>query len=233
MTRNTDPEEIAKFDRIAKQWWDLKGPMKPLHQLNPLRLSLIQEQINLTNKRVLDIGCGGGILSEAMAREGAQVTGIDMSTAALNAAITHAKEHHINIEYQTTTAEDHADNHSAHYDVITCLEMLEHVPDPSSIVATCKKMLKPDGKLFFSTINRTAKAYLFAIIGAEHLLKLLPKGTHEHHKFIQPAELNNWCEQQNLKLETLTGIHYNPLTQHFKLTKDVSVNYLCCYTNDN
>ncbi len=226
---NVDPNEIHKFNTMAPEWWDPNGPMKPLHQLNPLRLDYINRQAPLRNKKVLDIGCGGGLLAEAMAKEGAIVTGIDMSAAALGAAKQHAEQHQVNVDYQETTIEEFTTTHPHSFDVITCLEMLEHVPNPQAVVASCQQALKPGGTVFFSTINRNPKAFLMAIVGAEYILNLLPKGTHEYKKLIKPSELNAFAEQAHLQLENMVGVHYNPLSGRFWFGKNVDVNYMMCY----
>jgi 2-polyprenyl-6-hydroxyphenyl methylase/3-demethylubiquinone-9 3-methyltransferase len=225
---NIDPTEIAKFSDAAAHWWDLQGEMKLLHEMNPLRLKFIDDRAHLSGKKVIDIGCGGGILTESMAKLGAHVTGVDMSLPALNVAKLHLHESQLQVEYVHTTAEQIAAERSEQYDVVTCLEMLEHVPDPQSIVRACATLLKKDGTIFFSTINRNIKAYLFAIIGAEYILKLLPKQTHDFSKFIRPSELANWTREAGLTLQQMQGIHYNPLTKNFSLNDDVSVNYLVC-----
>ncbi|HGO5853931.1 TPA: bifunctional 2-polyprenyl-6-hydroxyphenol methylase/3-demethylubiquinol 3-O-methyltransferase UbiG [Mannheimia haemolytica] len=236
--QNVDQQEITKFENMAKTWWDPNGSFKPIHLLNPLRLAYILEKSNgLFGKKVLDVGCGGGILSEAMAKQGAIVTGIDMTSEPLEIAKQHAKENGLNIDYQQTTIENFLAKMTAcqheKFDVITCMEMLEHVPDPLSIVQSCKALLKPDGVLFFSTINRTFKAYMLVIIGAEYVLKMLPKGTHEFEKFIKPAELLAWCDQADLRCQEMKGYHFNPLTEKFWLNNDVSCNYIATLKPNN
>ncbi len=223
---NVDPSEINKFSEIAARWWDPESEFKPLHQMNPLRLDFVQSHGALKGLDVLDVGCGGGILSESMAHFGARVTGIDMGEKALSVARLHALESEIKIDYQQVTAESLAESSPGVYDVVTCMEMLEHVPDPASIVAACAKLVKPGGRVYFSTINRTLKAWGMAIVGAEYVLSLLPKGTHDFEKFIRPSELNGWSEEAGLKLKELTGMHYNPLFQSFKLAPGVDVNYI-------
>lgn len=236
--QNVDQHEISKFEKMAKSWWDPKGDFKPIHLLNPLRLSYIAEKSGgLFGKKVLDVGCGGGILSEAMAAQGANVTGIDMTTMPLEIAKQHAAESGLAIDYRQTTVEDFLQEQTAcgaeKFDVITCMEMLEHVPDPLSIIQSCRALLKPDGVLFFSTINRTLKAYMLVIIGAEYVLKMLPKGTHEFEKFIKPAELLNWCDQAGLQCEEMVGYHFNPLTEKFWLNRDVGCNYIVVLKSTN
>jgi 2-polyprenyl-6-hydroxyphenyl methylase/3-demethylubiquinone-9 3-methyltransferase len=223
---NIDPAEIAKFTEHAAHWWDLEGQFKPLHEINPLRLHYINTKTTLANKAVIDVGCGGGILTESMAKCGATVTGIDMSVAALNVAKLHQLETQTQIEYILTTAEDIALERPHYYDVVTCLEMLEHVPDPLSVIRACAKLVKPTGHVFFSTLNRNLKSYLFAIVGAEYILKMLPQNTHDFSKFIRPAELDTWARQMGLTILDMTGISYHLLTKEYKLTADVSVNYL-------
>lgn len=226
-TANVDPQEIAKFGALAARWWDPESEFKPLHAINPLRLDYIDEHIGgFAGKKVLDVGCGGGILSESMARRGAQVMGIDMSQAPLNVARLHLYESQLEIDYQQQTAEQLAETHAEQFDVVTCMEMLEHVPNPASVIAACCRLVKPDGKVFFSTINRNPKSYVFAIIGAEYILNLLPKGTHEYAKFIQPAELSDWAREAGLEVKHIIGMSYNPLTQRYWLGADVSVNYI-------
>jgi 2-polyprenyl-6-hydroxyphenyl methylase / 3-demethylubiquinone-9 3-methyltransferase len=223
---NADPREIAKFEQLAHRWWDQEGEFKPLHDINPLRLAYIQKRCFLAGKRVLDVGCGGGILTESMAKLGANVVGIDLSAAPLTVARLHALENGLKIDYRLVSVEQLATTEAESFDVVTNLEMLEHVPNPADTVIACAQLLKPGGEIFFSTLNRTPKAYLFAIIGAEYILRLLPKGTHNYRRFIQPAELHTWCQSAGLDLQDLTGLHYNPLTQRYWLGDDVSVNYL-------
>lgn len=224
---NADPAELAKFSDLAHRWWDPDSEFKPLHQINPLRLGWIDGQVSLAGKRVLDIGCGGGILSDSMARKGADVTGIDLSTKALKVAQLHALEAGTqNVSYREISAEALAQEQPAGFDVVTCMEMLEHVPDPSSVVRACSALVKPGGWVFFSTINRNPKSFLFAIVGAEYLLRMLPKGTHEYAKMIRPSELAAHCRAAGLSLEQTPGMEYNPLTQRYWLSSDTSVNYL-------
>ncbi len=223
---NVDPQEIAKFEALASRWWDKESEFKPLHDINPLRVNYIDERAPLPGKRVLDVGCGGGILSEAMARRGAHVMGIDMGEAPLNVAKLHSLESGVEVDYQQMPVEQLAAEQPGTFDIVTCLEMLEHVPDPAAIVKACYTLLKPGGHLFLSTINRNPKSYLFAIIGAEHILKMLPKGTHEFKKFIKPSELTSYVRAAGLEFEDLTGMTYNPLLKTYKLGRDVDVNYL-------
>ena len=230
---NVSQEEVDKFNELAHKWWDEGSEFKPLHQINPLRLNFIDEKVNLKNKKVLDVGCGGGILSESMAKLGANVTGIDMGEKVINIAKLHALQSKLDIDYQCISLEALAPKRGPIFDVITCMEMLEHVPEPSKIVFLCAKLLKPGGTLFMSTINRNIKAYLFAVIGAEYILKLLPRGTHDYEKFIKPSELIAWCRQENLNIKTLVGMTYNPITEVYKLGDDVSVNYLIEVTKDS
>lgn len=226
MTENVDQEELNKFAALAAHWWDTTGELKTLHQVNPLRLSYISEKVNLSGKSVIDIGCGGGILSESMAMQGANVTGIDMNKPVIEVAKLHLLESKTQVEYLCKSAEEIANERPASYDVVTCLEMLEHVPHPESIVAACAKLVKPGGHVFFSTLNRNPKAYLFAILGAEYFLKILPKNTHDYAKFIRPSELSMWSRKVELLPQEMRGIAYNPFSQTFKLTDDISVNYL-------
>ena len=228
---NVDFNEVDKFAQLASRWWDKNSEFKPLHDINPLRLNYIKEHCggSLKGKKILDVGCGGGILSESMAAEGAQVTGIDMAEAGLEVAKLHLLESGLEVDYHKIPAEEFALKHAGEFDIVTCLEMLEHVPDPSSIINACATLVKPDGDVFFSTINRNPKSYLFAIVGAEYILKLLPQGTHDWDKFIQPAEMDSWARGVNLSLKGMIGMTYNPFTKVYKLEDDVSVNYLCHY----
>lgn len=227
MTVNADPQELAKFGELAHRWWDQDGDFRPLHQLNPLRLDWIDQLVRLPGKRALDVGCGGGILAESMAQRGADVLGIDLSTKPLKVAQLHALEAGVaNLRYREVAVEDLAVEAPASFDVVTAMEMLEHVPDPASVVRACATLVKPGGWVFFSTINRNAKAWLLAIVGAEHVLKLLPKGTHEYQRFIRPSELTRFAREAGLVPDGFKGLEYNPLTQRFRLTSDTSVNYL-------
>lgn len=226
-TVNADPAELAKFSALAHRWWDPESEFRPLHQINPLRLDWIQSQVPLSGKRVLDVGCGGGILSDAMARKGAQVLGIDLATKPLRVAQLHALEANTpNVQYREVSVEALAAEAPGTFDAVTCMEMLEHVPDPGSIVQACGKLVRPGGWVFFSTINRNPKSFAFAIIGAEYLLNLLPRGTHEYLKFIRPSELAGHCRAAGLQLEHTRGMEYNPLTRRYWLSADTSVNYL-------
>jgi len=226
-TLNADPAELAKFGELAHRWWDTESEFRPLHQINPLRLDWIDRQARLAGKRVVDIGCGGGILSDSMARRGANVLGIDLATKALKVAQLHALEAQTpNVDYREVSAEALAAESPEGFDVVTCMEMLEHVPEPASIVKACADLVKPGGWVFFSTINRNAKAFLFAIVGAEHVLKMLPKGTHEYARFIRPSQLAQWCRDAGLELQATRGMEYNPLTKRYWLSGDTSVNYL-------
>jgi len=224
-TQNVDQCEIAKFEKLASRWWDPLSEFKPLHDINPLRLDYIDTRAGLAGKKVVDVGCGGGILSEAMALRGAKVTGIDMGEAPLKVAALHLLESGAEVDYRYMSAEQLAAQQPGAYDVVTCMELLEHVPDPTSVVNACAQLVKPGGHVFFSTINRNLKAYLFAVIGAEYILKLLPAGTHDYSKFIRPAELEAWSRHAGLKVRELTGMSYNPLTKRYSLGRDVSVNY--------
>ena len=224
---NVDRAEIAKFEALASRWWDMESEFKPLHDINPLRTNYIDAHATLAGKKVLDVGCGGGILSEAMAQRGAEVTGIDMGEAPLNVARLHALESGVSVTYRQIPVEELAEEMPGAFDVVTCLEMLEHVPDPASIIRACYKLVKPGGMVFFSTINRNPKAYAMAIIGAEYLLRMLPAGTHDYDKFIKPSELTRWCRAADLKVIDMTGMVYNPLTKDYSLKdNDVDVNYL-------
>ncbi|MES2624342.1 MAG: bifunctional 2-polyprenyl-6-hydroxyphenol methylase/3-demethylubiquinol 3-O-methyltransferase UbiG [Pseudomonadota bacterium] len=225
-TTNVDAAEIAKFEKLASRWWDKNSEFKPLHDINPLRVGFIDSKVNLVGKRVLDIGCGGGILSEAMAYRGAIVTGIDMGEAPLGVARLHLLESKLDIDYQKITAEDFAAQHPGSFAVVTCLEMLEHVPDPAAIIKSCYELLQPGGDLFVSTINRNPKAWLFAVVGAEYVLRMLPRGTHDYRKFIRPSELAQWARQTGFAMGELTGMTYNPFTRNYSLGTDVDVNYL-------
>ena len=224
---NVDPIEIEKFQSIASRWWDPQSEFKPLHEINPLRVGYIEDRSGpLKGKNILDIGCGGGILAEALALKGATVTGIDMAEMSLKVAKMHLHESKLDIDYQKITAEEFAEQHAGEFDIVTCLEMLEHVPDPASIVSAATNLLKPDGQLFFSTINRNPKAFVLAIVGAEYVLNLLPKGTHEYKKFIKPSELASAVRANQMKVVDVTGMTYNPLTKNYRLGRDVDVNYL-------
>ena len=225
MAANVDPAEIAKFEAIAADWWNPEGDFKPLHELNPLRLNYINERTPLSHKTVLDVGCGGGILSEGLVHRGAKVTGIDMGEANLKAAQIHAQQSDLELEYRQITVEELAQERPAHYDIVACMEMLEHVPDPAKVIQACADLVKPGGHLFFSTINRNPKAYLMAIVGAEYVLKLLPKGTHEYMKFIKPSELSGWARAANIQVQDISGMSVNPITMKFKLTANADVNY--------
>ncbi len=224
---NADPAELAKFSDLAHRWWDTESEFRPLHKINPLRLEWIDGQACLNGKRVLDVGCGGGILADAMARKGAQVQGIDLSTKALKVAQLHALEVGTpNVQYREVSAEALAQEQPAYYDVVTCMEMLEHVPDPASIVRACATLVKPGGWVFFSTLNRNPKSFLFAVVGAEYVLKMLPKGTHDYAKMVKPSELASFCRGAGLTLQSSSGMAYNPLTKRYWLNQDTSVNYL-------
>jgi 2-polyprenyl-6-hydroxyphenyl methylase/3-demethylubiquinone-9 3-methyltransferase len=223
---NVDPAELEKFSLLAHKWWDPNSEFKPLHEINPLRLGYIDRMTGLTGKSVLDVGCGGGILAESMAGAGATVTGIDLADKPLQVAKLHLLESGKQVEYRKIAVEVLAEERPAHYDIVTCMEMLEHVPDPAGVVAACAKLVKPNGYVFFSTLNRNPKSYLFAIIGAEYVLNLLPRGTHEYAKFIKPSELAQWCRNASLNIKEVIGMSYNPLRKEYTLGKDTDVNYL-------
>ena len=227
MMTNADPQELAKFSDLAHRWWDPESEFRPLHQINPLRLDWIDQQAHIAGKRVVDVGCGGGILAESMARRGANVLGIDLADRPLKVAQLHAMESGVaNLDYRSISAEALAAEQPGQFDVVTCMEMLEHVPDPSSVVRACAQMTKPGGWIFFSTLNRNPKSFLFAIVGAEYLLKLLPKGTHEFARFIRPAELTRWAREADLSTTQMKGLEYNPITRRYWLSGDTSVNYM-------
>ncbi|HSA68060.1 MAG TPA: bifunctional 2-polyprenyl-6-hydroxyphenol methylase/3-demethylubiquinol 3-O-methyltransferase UbiG [Burkholderiales bacterium] len=225
---NVDPAELEKFSSLAHRWWDPAGEFRPLHDINPLRLEWIARHAELAGAAVLDVGCGGGILAEAMARRGARVTGIDLSEKALRVAQLHLHESKLDIRYQESSVEDYA----GEFDLVTCMELLEHVPQPASMVAACARLVRPGGRVFFSTINRNPKSYLFAVVGAEYVLGLLPKGTHDYMRFIKPSELLRWSRAAGLRVEEMTGMSYNPITRRYRLGSDCDVNYLVCCARD-
>ena len=227
--QNVDADEVAKFDALATRWWDTDGEFRPLHEINPLRLDWIRQHVDLNGSKVADIGCGGGILAESMAAAGAEVTGIDMAEGPLSVARLHQIESGVEVDYQQTTAEELAASNAGQFDVVTCLEMLEHVPHPSEIVASVHTLLRPGGMAFFSTINRNPKAFMLAIVGAEYVLKMLPAGTHDYQKFIRPSELDDWARVTGLELKASIGMHYNPLTREYSLGPGLDVNYLMHY----
>jgi 2-polyprenyl-6-hydroxyphenyl methylase/3-demethylubiquinone-9 3-methyltransferase len=229
---NADPVELEKFSQLAHKWWDPNSEFKPLHDINPLRLDYIDSRADLAGKTVLDVGCGGGILSESMAERGANVTGIDLSDKALQVAKLHLLESGKQVDYRKIAVEELAAEQPARYDVVTCLEMLEHVPDPQSVITACARLVKPDGWVFFSTLNRNPKSYLLAVIGAEYILHMLPRGTHDYTKFIKPSELAQSCRNAGLNLVDLTGMTYNPITKVYSLGKDTDVNYLIACWRD-
>lgn len=223
---NVDEREIAQFEALAYRWWDPEGEMRPLHLINPLRLQYISERCKLKGNRVLDVGCGAGLLSEAMAAEGARVTGIDLAEASLGVARLHLLESELEVDYRKISIEELAEERPGSFDVVTCMEMLEHVPDPESVVRACKALVRPGGTVFFSTLNRNPKAYLLAVLGAEYIMRMLPAGTHDYKKFIRPSELGAWCRQAGLNISGMAGLHYHPLRQSFYLGDNVDVNYL-------
>ena len=226
VSENFSKNELGNFDKLAATWWDPNGESRPLHDLNPVRFNYIAERVKLNGARVLDVGCGGGILAESIAREGAEVTGLDMGAEPLEVARLHALESGVSVNYVQQTVEDHAASHPGHYDVVTCMEMLEHVPDPRSVVLACAQLVKPGGEVFFSTINRNPKAWLLAVFGAEYVLRMVPRGTHDVKKFIRPAELLNWVDETPLRERNMIGLHYNPLSNQFRLGRGVDVNYM-------
>jgi len=229
---NVDPAELAKFNELAHRWWDREGEFRPLHEINPLRLGWIAERVALDGQQALDVGCGGGILTEALAQRGASVTGIDLGEKPLRIAQLHTLESGVKVRYEAAAAEDFAQAHPGKFDLVTCMELLEHVPEPPSTVAACARLAKPGGRVFFSTINRNPKSYLLAVIGAEYVLKLLPKGTHDYARFIKPSELTRWCRDAGLRPLEMTGMTYNPITRKYKLGPDCDVNYMVCCTKD-
>ncbi|MBQ0725619.1 MAG: bifunctional 2-polyprenyl-6-hydroxyphenol methylase/3-demethylubiquinol 3-O-methyltransferase UbiG [Cycloclasticus sp.] len=226
---NVNPAEIEKFGSMASHWWDPDGDFKTLHQINPLRLKLIDDTVDLRDKKVLDVACGGGILAESMAKKGAQVTAIDLAEALIDVAELHSLDSGIQLDYQLISVEQLAEQQPGHYDTVTCMEMLEHVPDPSAIIQACSTLVKPGGYVFLSTLNRNPKSYLLSIVGAEYILGMLPKGTHDYASFIKPSELAAWCRPAGLELCDSYGIEYNPLSQRFSVSKDISVNYICVF----
>ncbi len=226
---NVDEAEVAKFNALASRWWDPDGDFRPLHEINPLRLDWIRQQVNLHSNKVVDIGCGGGILAESMAMAGAEVLGIDMADGPLAVARLHQAESGAEVTYEQMTAEALASNRPGEFDIVTCLEMLEHVPDPSQVIRSCASLVRPGGHVFFSTINRNPKSFAFAIVGAEYVLKLLPAGTHDYQKFIRPSELDDWARDAGLELRDSIGMHYNPVTKDYSLGPNLDVNYLMSY----
>lgn len=231
--QNVDQHEVNKFEKIASRWWDPNGEFKPLHEINPLRLDFIDKIASLKGKNVVDVGCGGGILSESMSFRDANVTGIDMGEGPLSIAKLHLHESGASVEYTQSTAEEFARQHPRQFDVVTCMELLEHVPDPESTIQACANLVKPGGHVFFSTINRNPKAYALAVLGAEYILRMLPKGTHEYAKFIKPSELEAWARTANLTIKNIKGISYNPLLTDYSVTRDVSVNYMAHFISSD
>ena len=229
---NVDPAEVAKFDALAARWWDPDGEFRPLHEINPLRLDWIRQHVELSGAKIVDIGCGGGILAESMAAANATVLGIDMAEAPLAVARLHKHESNVDVEYRQSTAEELAEAEAGTFDIVTCLEMLEHVPDPAQVIQSCAALVKPGGHVFFSTINRNPKSFVFAIVGAEYILKLLPAGTHEYEKFIRPSELEDWARHAGLSHMDSIGMHYNPLTKAYSLGENLDVNYLMYFQRD-
>ena len=232
-TDNVNPAEIEKFSSMASHWWEPEGDFKTLHQINPLRLQLIDKTIGLKGKKILDVGCGGGILSESMATKGAIVTGIDLGEELIDVAELHSLDTGVNVDYQTISVEQLASQQAASFDSVTCMEMLEHVPDPIAIIEACATLVKPGGYVFLSTLNRNPKSYLLSIIGAEYVLGMLPKGTHDYASFIKPSELAAWCRQTDLNLIDSRGIEYNPLSKSFSMSQDISVNYICVFQKNS
>ena len=230
---NADPAELAKFDQLAHRWWDPQGEFRPLHEINPLRLKWIDRHAPLGGKRVLDVGCGGGILTEAMAQRGARVTGIDLSDKGLRVAELHLQESRLSVTYEKASVDDFAARQAGEFDVVTCMELLEHVPEPAAMVAACARVVRPGGQVFFSTINRNPRSYLFAVIGAEYLLRLLPRGTHDYLRFVKPSELARWSRASGLRPDELVGMSYNPLTRRYRLGVDCGVNYLLHCVRDS
>lgn len=229
---NVDQRELLKFEQLADRWWDPEGEFKTLHEINPLRLSYIEQHAVLSNRDIVDVGCGGGLLSEAMATRGARVTGIDMATGPLSVARLHQLESGAKVEYRQSTAEKFSEDQQGRFDVVTCLELLEHVPDPASLVEACGRLVKPGGAVFFSTINRNPKAWLQAVLGAEYLLRLLPSGTHSYERFVRPAELAAWCRAAGLRPAAMTGLHYNPVSRRYRMGPGVDVNYMVFCTGE-
>jgi len=225
-TVNVDPQEVAKFDEVAFRWWDPESEFKPLHEINPLRLKFIDQNASLRDKTIIDVGCGGGILSESMAKSGATVSGIDMGKGPIEIAKLHLLESGLMVDYQQISVEEYAEQHPEKFDIVTCMEMLEHVPDPASIINACAKMLKPGGAIFFSTLNRKPKSYIQAILGAEYLLKMLTPGTHDYKKFIKPSELASWMRSADLEMISMKGLSYSPISKNYKITVDIDVNYM-------